>query len=337
MTVISWTIINNEIDFLPDILDYHLPWLDKMYFLDTGSTDGTLEFLRAQNNNKIVVQEYPVKFTPQYEKKWEEMAQPFPEVEVRNFALEQVEKFGSDWLLQLDGDEVFISSVKFIIEENKNYSIIGHSTINPVEALKKHPIERRQGHILYDPHARIWRNGLGIRYQNNPAFAGKQYHCIPVLNGRHIYHSPKIKFIPDPIHFHLHWMYGKKVERFYPQMTALEIASKQEKPNSWQNLLPDIFFQRRQERLLLSLKEKILIEPFEKFRNKKQNSETVDNLTGDILNAMRHLENQKQILIPMNFYPHLQASQHDQSSIEIYFRHNEKIISGTEGLLTLIS
>ena len=252
VSIASWTIINNEIDFIADIVDYHIPWLDFMYFLDTGSTDGTLEFLQSQakKNSKILLQEYHTKFTPQHEKKWEEMSNPFPEVEVRNFALEQVEKLGSNWLIQLDGDEVFLSSTKKIIDQNETYSILGHSTINPVEELKKHPIERRHGNVLYDPHARIWKNGLGIRYQNNPAFKTKQYHCIPVLNKKHIYHSPKIKFISEPIHFHLHWMYGTKVEKFYPQLNSLEINQIQPDPIQWKNLLPEIFFQRRKEWLI---------------------------------------------------------------------------------------
>jgi hypothetical protein len=135
----SWTIINNEIDFISDILEYHLPWLDKMYFLDTGSADGTLEFLKEQANlnSKIIVKEYHTKYIPQYEKKWEEMKNPFPEVEVRNFALEEVEKLECEWLIQLDGDEIFLDLTKNIIENNSFYSILGHSTINPVEDLKK--------------------------------------------------------------------------------------------------------------------------------------------------------------------------------------------------------
>lgn len=248
-TITSWTIINNEIDFIADILNHHLPFLDSMYFLDTGSTDGTLELLRekAKDNPKIIVQEYHTKFVPQYEKKWEEMHEPFPEIEVRNFALQEVEKLNSDWLIQLDGDEVFLSSTCQIIEDNNNYSILGHSTINPVEDLNKHPIERRHGNILYDPHARIWKNNLGIRYQQNPAFKNKQYHCIPILNNKHIYHSPKIKFVSDPIHFHLHWMYGKKVERFYPLLSNKEIATGQKSPEQWKSFLPEAFLQRREE------------------------------------------------------------------------------------------
>jgi hypothetical protein len=333
----SWTIVNNEIDFLPDIIAHHLPFLNKMYFLDTGSTDGTLDFLREQNNPKIVVQEYHTKYTPQYEKKWEEMSNPFPEVEVRNFALEEVEKLDCEWLIQLDGDEVFLSSTREIIEQNSSYSILGHSTINPVEDLKKHPIERRHGNVLYDPHARIWKKGLGIRYKNNPTFQNKQYHCIPVLNDKHIYHSPKIKFVSDPIHFHLHWMYGKKIERFYSQLSPIEIARNQTSSVAWEERLPNIFFQRRKAWLIQDLQEKIISEPFFKsFFNQKQNSDTLPNLEEEILRTMKMLNSKNLISLPSDFYPKLKISTNDPSQIEVYFLWNEKLHSGMDGLVILL-
>lgn len=337
-TIASWTILNNEIDFLPDILEHHLPWLDFMYFLDTGSTDGSLEFLRlqAENNPKIIVQEYHTKFTPQYDKKWEEMSNPFPEVEVRNYALEQVEKLGCEWLIQLDGDEVFLSSTREIIERNLQYSIFGHSTINPVEELKKHPIERRHGNILYDPHARIWKSNLKIRYQNNPAFKSKQYHCIPILNGKHIYHSPKIKFFSELIHFHLHWLYGKKVERFYSSLSPLEIAQKQTNPDYWKDKLPEFIYKQRESWLLHDLQTQIIKYPFEKTINKKLTSELIEHLLSDIVKQMMRLAQKGLIFIPESLYPILEISNENQGTMTLSFQYNEKKISGESGLKILL-
>ncbi len=220
MKIISWTIINNEIDFVKDIIDYHLSWIDGMFFLDNGSTDGTLEYLklRASQDSRIIIEEYPENFITQYESEWSEMSSPFPEVDVRNFAINQViSKMNPDWLIQLDADEVFTKRTKDIIIENENASCIGHSTINPVCLLEEHPLEIRGGLTLHDPHVRIWKADQNIFYMENPNLKGHQYHCIPSFgeSKKHLFHHPMIKFTDEPIHFHLHWMYGAKLQKFY--------------------------------------------------------------------------------------------------------------------------
>lgn len=247
--IVSWSIVNNEIDYIEEIINTH-QWLDGMYFLDTGSTDGTYEVLQKYQSDKIIVEKYHQSFIPQYELTWDQMAEPFPEVDVRNFALKRVEElFNASWLVQLDGDEIFLEKTKDIINSVPlNFHVVGCSTINPVEKLDLHPIENRQGHKLYDPHARIWKPKLGIKYAKNPAFNGKQFHCIPVYNGKHLYNCGFIKFIPDMIHFHLHWMYGKKVELFFKQKgisNKSDILNTQLK-NQLAHNVPDVFWGKRE-------------------------------------------------------------------------------------------
>ena len=235
--IVSWTIINNEIEFIKDIFEYHSPWLDGMYFLDTGSTDGTLEYLKSIQSEKVIIEEYHTKFTPQYGKDWLEIKDPFPEVEIRNFALTRVSAiFNPKWLIQLDGDEVFLEKTREIIEVNKAFDIISHSTINPVCKLEDHPIEKRDGKVMYDPHARIWKAEVWIKYVSNPAFKGKQIHCIPVCNGKHVYYHKKNKWIAEPFHYHLHWMYGKKTSIKYLDVQHTNLFS---------GYLPVVFWQRR--------------------------------------------------------------------------------------------
>lgn len=249
--IVSWSIINNEISFIKDIVDYHLSWIDQMYFLDTGSTDGSLEYLYSQAaiDSRIVVEEYPIKYKTQYELNWHEMSDPFPEVIVRNHALEQVSKLNSDWLIQLDCDEVFLSDTRGVIEKNEQAVCIGHSTINPVCKLEEHPLEMRQDHVLYDPHVRIWRNKQEIKYIENPSFKGKQYHCIPTSNGVHLFHHPFVKFIGGPLHFHLHWMYGNKVQSFFLNkgISDKKDIVKEQSFHAYSEYLPVLFWQRRQE------------------------------------------------------------------------------------------
>lgn len=250
MKISSWSIINNEKDYIQDVIDYHIKWLDSMYILDTGSNDGTVDILKelSLKYKNLYIEEYHTKYITQYDKTWETMSNPFPEVEVRNFAIDRAEKvLKPDWLIQLDGDEIFLKETRSIIENVPiNINVIGHSTINPVEDLRKHSIENRQNNILYDPHARIWKPNLGIKYLKNPSLNGAQYHCIPSFNNRHLYHSPFIKFINNPIHFHLHWMYGKKVDLFFKGKLREEIINEQTL-NIYSNLVPAVFWLRRDE------------------------------------------------------------------------------------------
>ena len=248
----TWSIINNEIDYLKDIIPFHLEWVDLMYFLDTGSNDGSFELLQefAAKDKRIVVEKYHTSYSPDHSVEWREMKNPFPEVEIRNYALTQVEKYtlSDHWLIQLDGDEIFLPKTRKVIEQSKK-SIISHSTINPVEDLDKHPIEIRFGVTLHDPHARIWRKCAGVRYIQNPAMKGKQFHCIPSKEGRHVYHSALNEFTDEIFHFHLHWMYGKKVEAFYSKLGIIdrkEIWLKQ-KTNKLAGLVPKVFWERRKD------------------------------------------------------------------------------------------
>lgn len=247
--IVAWFVVNNELIFLKDLVSYHLEFIDVLYFLDTGSNDGSLEFLRSQQSDRVIVEKYHTSYIPEYDRDWLQVQNPFPEVEVRNYALSQVEKLGADWLIQIDGDEIFLPKTREIIECAGNYSVIGHSTINPVEKLENHPKERRAGKALYDPHARIWRPNKGFRYIQNPAMSGRQFHCIPAFGNKHLYHHPAILFTDEPIHFHLHWMYGPKVEGFFRRegvMSRKEIESRQTN-NRFSEICPELFWQRRKE------------------------------------------------------------------------------------------
>lgn len=251
--IATWSVVNNEISFIKNLLDFHLQWVDVMYFLDTGSQDGTLEILKyyANNDSRVIVEEYPIKYIPQYELSWHEMSDPFPEVTIRNHAIKYMKNINCDWIIQLDGDEIFIPATREIINKNKNYMCIGHSTINPVCDLQEHPIEYRGDCTLYDPHVRIWKNNQNIFYMENPSFRGHQYHCIPIFDetNTHLFHHPLIKFINEPMHFHLHWMYGKKLENFYNKKNVYDrqIMIDDHKIHEYSNVLPAIFWEKQQE------------------------------------------------------------------------------------------
>ena len=252
--IITCSVINNEISYIKDVIDHHLPWVDGMYILDTGSTDGTLEYLQnlSENNPKLIVEKYFESFIPQYELNWDVMQKPFPEVIVRNYALRQAEKaFNPIWTIGLDGDEVWLPETKDLLNNNISASCVGCSTINPVELLEKHPIEKRGGFTLYDPHVRIVKSDLKAKYIINPHLKGKQIHCIPAADGfdNHLFHHPNVKFTDKILHFHLHWMYGSKIElpfKLKGFTNRSEMVAEQT-TNIYSKFLPTKFWNARQD------------------------------------------------------------------------------------------
>lgn len=253
MKIVTWSIVNNEIDYIADIIEHHLPWVDTMYFLDTGSTDGTLELLREQSANpKIILEEYHTKFVTEYELPWEEMKNPFPEVDVRNYAIGRCKEICQpDWLIQLDGDEIFLPETRTVIELNQKAVAINHSTINPACELKTHRKEYRFGHTFYDPHSRIWNGKYAIMYMENNKLGSKQIHCNPTLKGwgKHLFEIPGTIWVKNNLHIHLHWLYGKKMESFFNRIGIFDRAVIKEKMpvNEFSKLLPIKFMQNRKK------------------------------------------------------------------------------------------
>jgi glycosyltransferase involved in cell wall biosynthesis len=259
MKICSYSILNDEIDYIKDVLPYHLSWLDGMFILDTGSTDGTLEYLKfmaAKHKKKIVLEEYKEKYDPQYHLDWHEKVKPFEEVSVRNFAINRCEEtLKPEWIVQLDGDEVWLPRTRELIEKlPSSAAMLGCSTINPVGTLETHPNEKRGGYNLFDPHIRLWKAGEGIEYFRNPAYANhanKDIHCIPRTKTfpYHLFHHPKAKYTDEPINFHLHYMFGRKLEAPFlknGETDRRKMIEGQGK-NKYEKLLPAIFWKRREE------------------------------------------------------------------------------------------
>lgn len=250
--VVTWSIVNNEIDYIEDVVEHHLSWIDEMYVLDTGSTDGTLEFLKSKSSPKLIVEEYHTKFVPEYDVPWEQMKNPFPEVEVRNHAIQRCKELCKpDWLIQLDGDEIFLEEVRSVIQNNPRAVSLNHSTINPACDLKTHRKEFRFGHNFLDPHSRVWNAKYAIEYMRNQNIGGKQFHCNPTVKGwnKHLFETPGTVWVKNNFHFHLHWLYGRKVESFFRKM---DVKTKQQMVdktplNEFSSLLPEIFLTKRKQ------------------------------------------------------------------------------------------
>jgi len=254
MKLATWSIVNNEIDFISDVIDHHKSWVDHLYVLDTGSTDGTLEFLqeKAKTISGLVVEEYHTKYIPEYDIPWEHMSNPFPEVEVRNYAINRCKEIlKPDWLIQLDGDEIFLKEVKDVIFANEKAVALNHSTINPACSLTSHRKEFRFGHDFYDPHCRVWNAKYAIEYMRNEKMGDKQFHCNPTIKGwnKHLFEIPGTVWVKNNFHIHLHWLYGKKMETFFNKSgiyTKSQMVSNSPL-NTFNKLLPSIFAEKRKK------------------------------------------------------------------------------------------
>lgn len=256
--IISLTVCCNEATFIKDIVEHHLPFLDAMYFLDTGSSDGTLEYLKsvARTNPKLIVEEYPIKYIPEYHLNWDEMKNPFKEVDVRNHAIQRTEELYPDsFILQTDGDDIWLPKVREVIEHlPADTSFLGCSTHNPVVSLASLPKERRGGIELLDPHVRCWKTGRMVQYMKNTAFRNHpndQMHCIPCTKifPSHLFLHPQTRFTAEPLNHHLHWMYGEKVRLYFENKGITDrqqiIAGHQ--MNEFSHLVPRVFWDRRKE------------------------------------------------------------------------------------------
>jgi hypothetical protein len=256
--IVSLSVLNNEATFVKDLIEFHMPFLDAMYCLDTGSNDGTLEYLKsvARNNPKLIVEEYPEKFTPEYHLDWCNMKAPFFEVDVRNHAIQRTEELYPDsFILQTDGDDIWLPKIRQVLEDlPADASFLGCSTHNPVVPLSSLPKERRGNCDLVDPHVRCWKTGKLVQYMKNPAFRNHpndQMHCIPgtKLFPRHLFLHPETRFTTEPLNFHLHWVFGEKVRLYFENkgITDRQQIVATHQMNEFSHLVPQVFWDRRQE------------------------------------------------------------------------------------------
>lgn len=139
------TIVKNEENFIWFAIKSVLPFVDKILVWDTGSTDATGQIVRGiqkQEPQKIIYKEYGSVSAEEHTKARQEM----------------LDKTDADWVITLDGDEVWWDdSIKRLAEEikrNECESIVVR-TVNPVgdiyhylsETAGQYQIAGRKGHL----------------------------------------------------------------------------------------------------------------------------------------------------------------------------------------------
>ena len=134
----------NEEFFLPFMLQYYETLgVDAIYIFEGGSTDSTPDILREwhkTNGNcirNLVWQEEP-------HDEW--FVKTVSEGKLINDAVKMIEDDGYDWIVKLDADEVFSTSMVDLIEHVKR----GYSL--------KHGFQVPRIHLITDQYHRIWGN-----------------------------------------------------------------------------------------------------------------------------------------------------------------------------------
>ncbi|GKU80702.1 glycosyltransferase [Niallia sp. NCCP-28] len=188
----------NEEFFLPLYLESVSEFADEVVILDGGSTDKSLEIIRDyQQKMNIVLFEKKQNGLP-YTDDWNESA-------ARNFLLDQAK---GKWIAAIDADEIFDDRIRTILPglmKKRNINILEFPFID----FWKDPWTIRTN-VINDAHwsnskIRIWRNHIGIRYQE------QKHHCGLELNGRSIFDYPR-HYVKEVTLHHYHYALGKGIK-----------------------------------------------------------------------------------------------------------------------------
>lgn len=138
----------------------------------------------------------------------------YDQIAARNFLLERLADTDVDWLMMHDADDIYLNDYyDFISDECITADAVTCScfSLRPGPEICIPPEKKRyiQGKILYDPHTRIWKKNLNLRYEKSAGiekyFANHSRHCGVIFPG-----DMKISCTDGVYHFHLHALLNKR-------------------------------------------------------------------------------------------------------------------------------
>lgn len=144
--IIVHCLVRNEENFIWYALNSVLPYVDKLLVWDTGSDDKTVEIIKSIKDSKISFKEVGVVNQDSF-------------TDIRNKMLSETDKDKFDWLMLLDGDEVWpersIKKVIKNIEDNqdtqaffvKTYNVVGDIYHRQPDSAGKYHIKDKKGHL----------------------------------------------------------------------------------------------------------------------------------------------------------------------------------------------
>jgi len=235
-----WIVVRDDVYYIDMAIKSVLPYVDSIYILDNGSTDGTLELIESFKSDKIFLEKIKYDFDKaDFDKGYHTWNHPYwmwdetkdgnsMEAQTRNQCMKNcIEKFKPDWLIQLDADEVYTPLFFAQLKQHDLSKIVAirHSTDN---FITPNYIMRRPNQDCFDPHHRSWNPTLDISWKKTSKTCG---HVAPDMSK---FTEGKI-WMDGIVHVHLHRTFGPKCEKYWG---AEREANKLYNPK---NINPELF------------------------------------------------------------------------------------------------
>lgn len=164
MKIVALMIIKDESDIIASTLENASAWVDEIYAIDNGSTDGSLEILQASSLVKSVIVD----------------TTEFDESYFIGRLLDLAKDSNADWFVDLDADEHYDPAIRHVLEN----CLVSYNTVSVT-------IRYMVGHRCYREHrewVRIYRNDPSLFSINHvrKLHGGK----IPIAKSmRSVHHS----------------------------------------------------------------------------------------------------------------------------------------------------
>jgi hypothetical protein len=234
--IIVHCLVKNEENYIWYALQSVLPYVDKIMVWDTGSEDKTIEIIRSINSSKLDFVERGSVDLNSFTK-------------VRNEMLEATDKKKYDWLMILDGDEIWPSdSLKKVIAYLKSHEdseAVFVRTLNSVGDIY-HALPESAGQYIFKDK----KGHLALRFFNLKTITGLH---VDLPHGQEGYYAkdncpiqslPKVNFV-DTFYIHTTHLQRSSKDNFTLKRgfkRKYEIGRRIDKKD-----LPKIFFEERPE------------------------------------------------------------------------------------------
>lgn len=138
----------------------------------------------------------------------------YNQIAARNFLIEKLTATNIDWLLMHDADDLYdLDYYRYISEECRKMDAVTCSCFSlrpgPEICVPSEKTKNIMGVALCDPHTRIWKRSLGLKYQKSVGiekhFANHSRHCGVIFPD-----GINISFATGLYHFHLHALLNKR-------------------------------------------------------------------------------------------------------------------------------
>lgn len=138
----------------------------------------------------------------------------YDQISARNYALDLLDAEKIQWVMMHDADDFYEHTFfDFIIKNHTNDDAITCSCFSMIDkktlGVPPSKLFIADGMNIYDPHTRIWKKSLNLRYEKSKGiekyFSNHSRHC-----GVKFPHSTIFGFTDKPWHFHLHAIFNKR-------------------------------------------------------------------------------------------------------------------------------